>query len=104
LAYFYIRRYCYQKSFEQWNVKPPLVTRSNNPVAYEMNLLKASFKEAIKKYRGEIITMTIRRNRAFSMDKVYNNMTLLDDLKFSDVDASSEKHLHELMEVFSRVK
>jgi len=94
----------FQRSLEQWNIKPPLVMTPINPGGYDMNPSKEAIEASIIKYKGEIIAMNILGGGAFSVDKVYDYFTALGDIKFCVIGASSETHLQELMEVFSRGK
>lgn len=94
----------FQKSFEQWNIKSPLVMTPINPGGFDMNPSKVGVETAIKKYRGEIIAMNILGGGAFSVEETHNYLISLEKLKFCVVGASSETHLRELMQVFSRGK
>jgi len=90
----------FQRSFEQWNLKPRLVMTPINPGGFDMNPSKAAVETAIKKYRGEIIGMNILGGGAFSVDKAHEYLISLSELKFCVVGASSEKHLSELADIF----
>ena len=54
----------------------------------------------LEEYKGNIIAMNILGGGAYSVDKVYDYLISLGDIKFCVVGASSENHLRELMEVF----
>lgn len=94
----------FHKSFEQWNIKPPLVMTPINPGGFDMNPSKVGVETAIKNYKGEIIAMNILGGGAFSVDDTHNYLKSLEKLKFCVVGASSKTHLQELMQVFSRGK
>lgn len=90
----------FKNSLEKWNIKPTLVMTPINPGGYDMNPSKAAVETAVKEYRGDIIAMNILGGGAFSVDKVYDYLISLGDIKSCVVGASSEKHLKELMEFF----
>ena len=91
----------FQRSFDQWNIKHPLVMTPINPGGFDMNPSKTSVELAIKKYRGEIIAMNILGGGAFSVNETYKYFRSLEKLNFCVVGASSKTHLQELIEVFS---
>jgi len=92
----------FKKSFEEWNIKPPMVMTPVNPGGYDMNPSSSAVETALRSYRGEVIAMNILGGGAFPLPSSYQYLKAFDNIAYCVVGASSREHLRELVEVLSK--
>ena len=92
----------FKKSFEEWNIKPPLVMTTINPGGYDMNPSSHAVEAALRDYVGDVIAMNILGGGAFSPYDAHSYLKSFDNIQYCAIGASSDIHLKELREIFSK--